>query len=51
MKPSILKILWRFNGDITKAYEYCATMARVYPRLAQEYWGYAAAFAEKAASA
>jgi len=38
MNWSVLAILARFKGDRLEAVNYCAYMARTYPRLTAEYW-------------
>ncbi len=47
MRPSLLSILARFNGDPKQARDYCTIMALTYPSLAEEYQGYVYALEEE----
>jgi hypothetical protein len=37
MRPSLLAIIARCNGNVTEAIEYCADIAVRYPHLSTEY--------------
>ncbi len=41
MKPTLAKILSRFNGDARKAVLYCLDITVTYPQLRKEYERYA----------
>ena len=46
MRPTLQKILSRFNGNLNQAIAYCEDMAYFYPRLRVEYRMYRDALLE-----